>query len=392
MYRNTRFGQIMEGLPRSRFEKIVREENADKYCKGFRRWDQMTAMIFNQLSGANSLRELEAGFNSQSHYHYHLGTHSIKRSTLADANNKRSSDIFARVCTELIQYAHGSIKRELKALVYLLDSSPIFLSGPGFDEWAKPHRTKITQGLKLHLMLEQQARLPVYAMISPANDSDILHGRKIDIEPGATYVFDKGYYDYNWWKRINDQGAHFVARLKKNAAVAATEQHAINKDSQKNILEDTTIRFTRKVVGTKSLPNPYLNTPARRVTVNRPDKDTPMVLITNDFTRSAEEIAALYKKRWDIELFFKWIKQNLKIKRFLGRSENAVRTQIYIALITYVLLYLYRKSNKINDVFSLCLSTLKTGLFQRPETEYQIALRRRREREEWFRLQGALPL
>jgi hypothetical protein len=382
----------MEGLPRSRFEKIVREENADKYCKGFRRWDQLTAMIFNQLSGANSLRELEAGFNSQSHYHYHLGTHSIKRSTLADANNKRSSDVFGRVCTELIQYAHGSIKRELKTLVYLLDSSPIFLSGPGFDEWAKPHRTKITQGLKLHLMLEQQAKLPVYAMVTGANESDILHGRKIDIEPGATYVFDKGYYDYNWWKRINDQGAHFVARLKKNAAVAATEQHAINKDSQDKILEDTTIRFTRKVVGTKSLPNPYLNTPARRVTVNRPDKDTPMVLVTNDFSRSAEEIAQLYKQRWDIELFFKWIKQNLKIKRFLGRSENAVRTQIYIALITYVLLYLYRKSNKINDVFSLCLSALKTGLFQRPETEYQIALRRRRELEEWLRLQRSLPL
>jgi IS4 transposase len=241
-------------------------------------------------------------------------------------------------------------------------------------------------------MLEQQAKLPVYAMVTDANESDILHGRKIDIESGATYVFDKGYYDYNWWKRINDQGAQFVARLKKNAAVAATEQHPIDIGCQGHILEDATIKFTRKIVGTKNLPNPYLNTPARRVTVNRPDKDTPMVLITNDFTRSAEEIAQLYKQRWDIELFFKWIKQNLKIKRFLGRSENAVRTQIYIALITYVLLYLYRRSNKINDVFSLCLSALKTGLFQRPETEYQIALRRRKEREEWLRLQRSLPL
>jgi len=349
-------------------------------------------MIFNQLSGANSLRELEASFNSQHAYHYHLGTHNIKRSTLADANNRRSSDIFARVCTELIQSAHGAVKRELKALVYLLDSSPIHLSGPGFDEWAGEHRTKITQGLKLHLMLEQQAKLPVYAMITTANKSDIVQGRKVDIEQGATYVFDKGYYDYSWWKSINDQGAHFVSRFKKNAAVAVTRQHAVDADCQDEILEDATIKFTRKVVGTKNLPNPYLGTPARRIMVSRPDKGTPLILVTNDFTRSAQEIARLYKQRWDIELFFKWIKQNLKIKRFLGRSENAVKTQIYIALITYVLLYLYRKSNKINDVFSLSLCAIKTGLFQRPETEYTIALRRRKAREELARLQGVLEL
>jgi len=392
MYRNTRFGQIMEGLPRSHFEKRVREENADKYCKGFRRWDQMMAMIFNQLSGANSLRELEAGFNSQHHHHYHLGTRNIKRSTLADANNNRSSDIFARICNDLIQQAHGTIKRELKSLVYLLDSSPIQLTGPGFDEWTKPYKTRITQGLKLHLMLEQQSKLPVYALITGGNESDIINGRKVSIEKGATYVFDKGYYDYNWWKSIDNKGAHFVARLKKNAAVAVSQQHAINTDNSNSIQEDATIRFTRKIVGTRNLPNPYFNTPARRIVVSRPDKDTPMILVTNDFTRSAQEIAQLYKQRWDIELFFKWLKQNLKIKRFLGRSENAVRTQIYIALIAYVLLYLYRKSNHINIVFSLCLSALKTGLFQRPETEYHMALRRRREREELARMQGVLAL
>jgi len=392
MYRNTRFGQIMEGLPRAHFENVVKEENADKYCKGFRRWDQLIAMIFNQLSGTNSLRELEASFNSQHHYHYHLGTHNIKKSTLADANNKRSSDIFSRICTELIQYAHGTVKRELKNLVYLLDSSPIRLIGPGFDEWASQHRTRTTQGLKLHLMLERQSKLPVYAKISNARESDIANGRKIEIEKAATYVFDKGYYDYNWWKSINDQGAYFVSRLKINAAVAVTKQHPIDEDEQDNILEDATIKFTRKVVGSKNMPNPYLNTPARRVVVNREDKDTPMVLITNDFSRTAQEIAQLYKQRWDIELFFKWIKQNLKIKRFLGRSENAVRTQIYIALITYLLLYLYRKSNEINNVFSLCLSALKTGLFQRPETEYYIALRRRKEREELALMQGCLAL
>lgn len=392
MYRDTRFGQIMKGLPRSQFDKIIREENADKHCKGFRRWDQMIAMIFNQISGSSSLRELEASFNSQHHYHYHLGTHDVKRSTLADANNVRSSTVFARICNELIQCAHGQIKKELKSLVYLLDSSPIHLKGPNFDEWASQYKNNVSQGLKLHLMLEQQTKLPVYALITGAHESDIANGRKIDIEKEATYVFDKGYYDYRWWKQIDNKGAFFVSRLKKNAAVAVIKKQTINMSNNNIIIADETIRFTRKIVGTKNLPNPYLNTHARRITVNRPDKETPMILITNDFSRSAEEIAELYKQRWDIELYFKWIKQNLKIKRFLGRSENAVRTQIYIALITYILLYMYRKSNSINNVFSLCLSALKTGLFQRPETEYFVALRRRREQETLAHLQGELAI
>lgn len=387
MYSDTRLGQIMKGLPRAHFERFVREENADKYNKGFRSWDQLIAMIFNQLSGASSLRELEAGFNSQQQVHYHLGTRCIKRSTLADANANRSSDLFSKICNGLINDAHRRLKREMRTLVYLLDSSPIHLQGRHFDEWASQYKNNISQGMKLHVLMEQQAKLPVYAVLSGANESDVRHGHRIPIEAGATYVFDKGYYDYNWWHSIEEQGGLWVTRLKRHAAFNVVEQR--EPSDTDTILEDSTIEFTVRYLAAKK-PNHYRGKPLRRIIVARPDKDTPMVLVTNDFTRSAESIANLYKQRWDIELFFKWIKQNLKIKRFLGRSQNAVKTQIYIALITYLLLHLYRVNHGLKAAGSLLVCQIKVGLFQRPETDYAVAERRRREREALIRRQGTL--
>jgi len=390
MYSDTRFGQILKGLPRPLFDNIVADEQADKYAKGFRCWDQLLAMIFNQLSGANSLRQLESGFNSQPAAHYHLGTRPLRRSTLADANHKRSSQVFERLFQALLPLVQGQLKRQLHEFVYLLDASVIHLTGPEFDAWARHYRNNVSQGLKLHLAIEQQAQCPVFGELSGANESDLAHGRAMPLEPGATYVFDRGYYDFDWWQQIDQQGAFFVTRLKKNAAVSVVAQQALSPDDEAVILEDAIIRFTRKHIGKLSRPNPYWQKCARRVVVDRPDKASPLVLITNDFERPAAQIAALYKQRWGIELFFKWIKQNLKIKRFLGRSENAVRSQIYIALISYVLLYLYRKTQAITESYALCLATLKAALFQRPETDYQVAKRRRRQREAFFRQQPGL--
>ncbi len=381
MYRDTRIGQVLKGLPRSRFDKIVAEEEADKYAKGFRCWDQFLAMTFNQLSGATSLRQLESGFNSQPAAHYHLGTRPLRRSTLADANRKRSSRVFERLFQALLPLARGQLKRQLNDFVYLLDASVIHLTGPEYDAWARHYRNNVSQGLKLHLAIEQQAQCPVFGELSGANESDLAHGRNMPLESGATYVFDRGYYDFDWWQQIDRQDAFFVTRLKKNAAVSKVESRAIPAEDTGVIQEDAIVQFTRKHIGITNRPNPYWQKQARRIVVDRPDKATPLVLITNDFGRSAAEIAALYKKRWGIELFFKWIKQNLKIRRFLGRSENAVRSQIYIALITYLLLYLYRQTQAIEDSFALCLVTLKTALFQRPETDYRVAKRRKRERD-----------
>lgn len=390
MYSDTRFGQILKGLPRPLFDKIVAEENADKYTKGFRRWDQLLAMIFNPLSGATSLRQLEASFNSQPAAHYHLGTQALKRSTLADANAKRSSRVFERLFQALLPLAKGRMKHELKEFVHLLDASVIHLAGAAFDPWAKQYRNNVSQGLKLHLAIEQQAQCPVFGELSGADESDLSHGRNIPLEAGATYVFDRGYYDFDWWHQIQQADALFVTRLKKNAAVEVVTSLVIPTKDQGTVLEDAVIRFTRKYNGKRHRPNPYWQKCARRVVVGRPDKATPLILITNDFERSATEIAELYQKRWGIELFFKWIKQNLKIKHFLGRSEQAVRTQIYVALITYLLLYLYRKSQAITESFMLCLTAVQTTLLQRPETDYQVAKRRRLEREAYLRQQPGL--
>ncbi len=391
MYRNTRFGELLKGLPRGTFEKSVKQHQADKYSKGFRSWDQLISMIYAQISGSQSLRELEAGFNSQAAHHYHLGCREIKRSTLADANAKRNSDVFATVCGQLLQQAHRKVKKELKELLYLIDSTPIPLKGLGYDDWTSNNKNHRTQGLKVHMVLAPKDAAPVRMDITAPNINDVNMGRKIAIEAGATYVFDKGYYDYNWWYAINEQKAHFVTRFKKNASVKLVEKQLIPKEAQETILEDAVVQFKNKHPG-GGRKNDYYDTSLRRIIVDRPNKDTPLTLVTNDFKRSAVDIAALYKQRWEIELFFKWLKQNLKIKQFLGRSENAVKIQIYTAVITYLLAQLYRKEHNMKVSLKMCLVELRACLFQRPNVEREAARKRRRWRLEYQELQGALAL
>ncbi len=382
MYSKTRFGQLLEGLPRSVFERHVRDLNADKYSKGFRRWDQLLAMIFAQVSGVKSLRELETAFNEQKAHHYHLGTQLIKRSTLADANTNRSSEIFSAICNELMKGVHRRLRKELGDMLYLLDSTLIHLEGFGFDDWASEYRNNVSQGLKLHMMIEGREPVPVFVKITGAQSSDIKNGREIELESNAIYLFDMGYYDYNWWHEIEETGSTFVTRLKKNANIRVCKHYPIPSEAE-HILEDAEIKMNNRYVKSRTEKNVYYGKRLRRITVERPDKDTPMILVTNNFELSAKEIAELYKKRWGIELFFKWIKQNLKIKTYLGRSENAARTQIFTALISYLLLYIFRQKQSYKNSFKLCLSALRYSLFQRTETE-QIVHKRERQRRDYL--------
>lgn len=391
MYSMTRFGELMKGLPRCRFERAVKDFGSDKHSKGFRSWDQLLAMLYAQYSGSRSLRELEAGFNTQAIHHYHLGSREIKRSTLADANNKRSCELFSYLCNQLFQQANRKLKRELKELLYLIDSTPIPLKGLGYDEWTIAHRNDRTQGLKVHMALASSGAVPVYQQITPPNVNDVEIGREIALEPGATYVFDKGYCDYNWWYQIEQQGALFVTRFKKNAGLEEVEQRMLPADEESLVLEDAIVRFKNRRPGGHRV-NHYHGTSLRRVVIDRADKQTPLILATNDFERSAEEIGELYRQRWEIELFFKWLKQNLKIKKFLGHSENAVKVQIYTALIAYMLVQLYRQRNGIKESLYLCLVILRTGLFQRPDTERVVKERRRKRWHDINKIQEVLPL
>lgn len=381
MYSKTHFGQLLEGFPRGTFERLVSQEQTDKYSKGFRSWDHFVAMTYGHLSGCKSLRELEAGFNAQTAHHYHLGTKPLKRSTLSDANAKRSHHLFERVCQQLISGVHRKLKRELKQMLYLMDSSPISLHGPGFDDWAYQYKNNLRQGLKLHLMIEAKQGTPCYATITGMQVSDIKEGHRITLEKGATYVFDRGYYDYNWWYQINRMRSVFVTRLKKNANVRVDQYREIPAEEDQ-ILEDAVIYFNNRRVKSRTEKNAYCDEPVRRIIVKREDKKAPLVIVTNDFKRTASEVAALYKKRWDIELFFKWIKQNLKIKSFLGRSENAVKVQIFTALISYLLLQIYQQKNGIQTSLKLCLIMLRVSLFQRAQTENRAFQRRKRYREQ----------
>jgi len=368
MYSSTRFSELMKGLSRSSFNQSVKKFGGDKYCKGFNSYDHLSAMVFAQLSSSTSLREVEAGFNGSGRHQYHLGTGQIKRSTLADANAKRDSAIFEQACLSLMGQVSRSFRKKMSERLLIIDSTPIRLVGRGYDEWTKASRIKRLQGLKTHVVLCSESGMAESVKISASNVNDLDVGKTLKIEAGTTYTMDKGYYDYNWWNSIDESGAYFVTRLKVNAAVIDVEEHAC--DGQEGILSDTLIRFKTRRPGAKR-KNEYYGKNLRRVVVDRADKPTPLVLVTNDMERSAEEVASVYKRRWEIENFFKWLKQNLEMKRFLGRSENAVKTQIYIAIITQLLLELYRLKHSPTKSAHITLATLKTGLFQSVGTAYE---------------------
>lgn len=388
MFRISRIQELMKGLPRGAFDRMVAERQADKHSKGFGSWDQLVAMVYCHLSGANSLRQLEAGYNSQKTHHYHLGTGLLRRSTLAEANGKRNVEVFADVARTLMSGVGHRLRAEGKELLYLLDSTSITLKGPGFDAWTQDNSTRNTQGIKLHVLYAAHEQVPLQHSFSAANVNDIAEGVNLPIEADATYVFDKGYCDYNWWASIDTQGARFVTRFKYNAALRVEASRPIATEDSDTIMEDQNVRFAYRHQG-GGRRNRYEKI-LRRIVVARPDKERPLVLATNDLDTPASVIAQCYKDRWQIELFFKWIKQHLNIKRFLGRSENAVRIQILCALISYLLLALYRKTHGLTNSLWNLLAELRATLFQRPTIEAERYRKRRERFAEFAKLQPAL--
>ncbi|EZH71280.1 hypothetical protein ATO12_13160 [Aquimarina atlantica] len=359
MYSRTHFSELLSLIPRYKFNQFVLKYSADKHNKGFNSWTHLVTMVFSQLSKANSLREIETSFNSVVNAHFHMGARSIKRSTLSEANQKRDFRVFADLANELMKNFRPSKQKELKEFLFLLDSSPIILQGRHFD-WTNKTRN-YNNGLKLHMLYDTHTTTPTYIDITASNINDINIGRELPIQPNATYVFDKGYTDYNWWFSIHKKQSFFVTRFKKNAATHIIEELPINKSDTQLVLADQKVIFKNKTPRGGKI-NQY-TVPLRKITIRRDNKNTPLVIATNDFNKSAGEIASLYKKRWDIELFFKWIKQNLKIKRFIGTSLNAVKTQIYTAIITYLLSLKLQKLKENTLPFYLFLEKLSALLF-----------------------------
>lgn len=368
MFSISRIQQVLQAVPRGAFDQIVERHKADRFSKGFGCWQQLLAMVYVQLSGASSLRQVEAAFNAHPQQHYHLNARKVHRTTLSDANGKRNPRVFAELLELLIAQAGRSVRRERQELLYLLDATTVPLPARGCDRGHPSAQGN--HGVKAHVLLDADTAAIARASITAANVNDITEGRKLPITPGGTYVFDKGYCHYNWWHEIDAAGSLFVTRFKRDAALKYLQERPV----QAGILRDSVVAFALRTPR-GGHRNSY-STALRRIEVQRPDA-APLVLATNDLVSPAHEIAALYKQRWQIELLFKWIKQHLQIRRFVGHNDNAVRIQLLTALIAYMLVLLLKSATGFAGTLWMLLAELRHCLFQRPKTEQSYWRRRR---------------
>ncbi len=339
-YLDSIFGNLLKPIDRRQFRAIVERHDGDAYDKSFKSWDHLVTLIFAQLSHVDTLRGLELAFNANAQHHYHLNVDKLSRTTLSDANRRRPVGVFADVFTMLSRSADRTIRREGAQMIRLIDASPVPLGK--LCRWATWNGR--IRGMKLHAVYDPDADRPHGIEITPATVNDVEIGKKLSIEAGATYVFDKGYCDFAWWQKINDAGAFFVTRPKVNSRLRSKRRRPLRKRKADGfrVLDDHDV-----VLASRSNARPRPSMPLRRIRVRR-DYGGIIKLITNDLTRPAIEIAALYKRRWQIELLFRWIKQHLRIRKFLGNNDNAIRLQILAAMIAYLLLRLAARLNSLH--------------------------------------------
>lgn len=344
------FSQLLQLFPRLEFEQAVRRHRSDYSAKGFSSWGQFVAMLFCQFGRAHSLREICGGLASCEGKLKHLGVpDSPKRSTLAYANAHRPWSLYQTVFEHLLGKCQSAVagrgirkKFRFKNKLVSLDASVIDLSLSLFD-WAQFRRTK--GAVKLHLLLDHDGYLPSFAVITNGKTSDIKVARRLRFERGTVVVMDRGYIDYEWFVQLTQQGVYFVTRLKDNASFDVAENRPVPPGT--NVRKDQVIFFHNQAA-------PDLDHFFRVVEVWDEEKQRSFTFLTNQFEFAATTISAIYRDRWKVELFFKAIKQNLKIKTFLGTNSNAVKTQIWTALIAMLVLrYL-----QLMSTFSWSLSNL----------------------------------
>jgi len=336
-HENSLMHDVLKFVPWGRFERLVDKHDADRNVRALTTKSQFIALLHGQLSGASSLREIVTTMQSHSTRLYHLGATAPKRSTLADANALRPAEVYAELFDTMLAQAHRGLRKASKEAVRLIDSSRIRLNALSRD-WA--HYDATCDGVKLHVVYDPDAAVPVHFAVSPARENDMVQAKEMPIEAGATYVFDLGYYSFSWWSDLDAAGCRFVTRLRKNSPTEVIAERVVLKDGP--IIADRIVRVRGRLGHTRKNP---LARDLREVHVVTETGQT-LRLVTNDLETPAEVIADLYQTRWEIELFFRWIKQTLKIKRFLGTSENAVRVQIAVALITYLLLRMAHATQK----------------------------------------------
>jgi hypothetical protein len=348
------FSQILQLIPRLPFEAKVREHKAERHARGFSSWAQLIAMLFCQLGHAQSLREITGGLAACEGKLRHLGVNEPpKRSTLSYANEHRPWQLYRSVFYDLLAHCQREAagqrrKFRFKHKLLSIDSTTIALSLSMFD-WAQYKRSK--GAVKLHLVLDHDGYLPAYAVLSDGKEADIAAAKKMSFAPGTMLVFDRGYADYDWWLSLSRQNVFFVTRLKDKADYQVVERRAVPEKG--NVLKDEVIYLFKLAAEGKEC---FL----RRIEVWVEEKQETMVFVTNNLALAASTIAAIYKERWQIELFFKVLKQALKVKTFVGTSENAVETQIWTALVAMLLV----KYLQLKSTFGWSLSNLVALLRQ----------------------------
>jgi hypothetical protein len=350
------FSQLLQLFPRLEFQHLVKMTRAEYRAKGFTCWGEFVAMLFCQLGRAHSLREITGGLRSCEGKLKHLGISAPSHSTLAYANEHRPWELYQHVFLKLFDRCRvqvvGEKKFRFKNKLISMDSSIIDLCLKMFD-WAHFRRTK--GAIKLHLLLDHDGYLPSFALITEGNVSDVRVARQFRFDPGTIVIDDRGYNDYELFGRWTAQGVYFVTRMKENAQYEVVGDKKVPQN--RNILKDELIELR----GLKALEKcPY---PLRRIEFYDAEKKEILVFLTNHMTLGATTIAAIYKDRWQIELFFKALKQNLKIKTFVGTSPNAVKIQIWTALIAMLILRFLQLRSKFNWSLSNLVALLRMNLF-----------------------------
>ena len=335
-HENSVFHGLLQHIDWLEFDRLVDKHSGNYRVRRLPMKSQFICLLFGQFAGSQSLRDIETALSSHEGRLYHIGANAPARSTLADANASRPWEVYAELFAHMVRRANRSVRRKMGDGVRLIDATKIKLNWRSSD-WAR--FSSDLCAAKLHIVYDPQENCPRIATVTPDNVNDITPAKTFEIEPGATYVFDLAYYDFGWWHELHTSNCRFVTRLKKHSKLSDCRDRPIKDGS--NIVSDRIGYLSKRVF--KHKPNPFAD-PVREICLRR-DDNKMLRLVTNDLKAPAEEIADLYKQRWQIELFFKWVKQNLKIKRFLGTSQNAVRTQLFVALIAFMILNIAQKAN-----------------------------------------------
>lgn len=356
-HHNTVFSQLLKLVPRHEFEGLSKRHHSGRSFRTATRWSQFVTMAMGQLSGRISLRDIVENMSAQAHRLYHLGSAKLSRSNLARINEDKPAALYEALFGKLLQRCQSIAPTHnfrFKNPLYSLDASTIDLCLAAFP-WADFRTTK--GAVKLHVGLNHAGYLPEFVTVTDGKKHDVTVARTLNFPKGSIVAIDKAYNDYRWYKQLTDNGIFFVTRLKTNAKYRVVQRRSVAKE--KGLTCDQSIEFTG-VETAKRCP-----VAVRRIGYREPVTGKHYVFLTNNFKLSAKTIADIYKARWQVELFFKWIKQNLKIKSFVGTTKNAVLTQIWIAMCIYLLIAFIKFQSKLQKSMQQILRLLHLNLFEK---------------------------